>query len=399
MLFLTMLIQIVLLLAFTWAALVTLWGLFSKTPPKKNTVNEETFAVIICAHNEETVIAKLLASLEQQNYPHQLYQVFLLADHCTDGTIAKASAFPHTLIYAREDGPRTGKGEVLRWGLNKIKEKYGDSFKQVVVFDADNIAAPNFLARMNDGFSRGAKLLMGNRQALNPYVSTISGWYTLYWQTVDALYCKPRSNLGMSAILSGTGFAFAWELIQKNGWQTTTITEDIEFSMQQNLKGIFAVYLEEALFYDEQPSDFKTLLSQLRRWCTGNYQVFTRYKKDWWQVFRKNPTMKLLDNVIPIGLCCGFGWYLIFSFFWLLYNAFHHFNPFGLVDICWWGGLYFLSVSVGFIAARAGNFQLRKMYLSILTSGIYCIIFSLVAVFSLFVPVKGWKPIVHLGKK
>lgn len=398
MIFLTTLIQIILLLAFAWAALVTLVGLLRGEKNSNTIAKPSRFAIVICAHNEESVIQKLLDSLSNLDYPKNCYQVFLLADHCDDGTVDIGEKNDGVIVYARDEGPRSGKGAVLAWGLNRIKESFGDHFDQVVVFDADNIVDKDFLTKMNESFKAGAKLVMGNRLALNPYASTISGWYTLYWQTVDILYCKPRSNLGLSAILSGTGFGFSWDLIKDTGWQTTTITEDIEFSMQQNLKGIFAVYQEEASFYDEQPTDMKTLISQLRRWCTGNYQIFAVYKKLWWKTFKGHPTMKLLDNIIPIGLCCTFGLYLILSFSWLFYNAVRDINPFGWIDVLWWGGLYVISVLVSLWSTLKGKFSLHKMLPSILTSGIYCIIFSLVAVYSLFYPVTVWKPIKHSGK-
>ena len=394
---LTLLIQITLLIAFAWATVVTLIGLWHGKTTVNIIAKPSRFAILICAHNEEAVIAKLLTSLVQQNYPIEYYKIFLFADHCTDATATIGAKFPGVIVYERQDGPRSGKGAVLNWGLNRIKEKYGPLFDNVVVFDADNVATPDFLLHMNESFVGGAKLVMGDRLALNPYASTISGWYTLYWQTVDVLYCQPRSNLGMSAILSGTGFGFAYDLIKETGWQTSSITEDIEFSMQQNLKGVYAVYQEKAYFYDEQPTDLHTLISQLRRWCTGNYQIFYSYFKVWLQCFLKKPTMKLLDNAIPMALCCVFGLYLLLSVAWVFYNATRGINPFGLRDIIWWGGLYGLSIIIGVLATIYGKFSFSKMLPSILTSGLYCIIFSLIAVWSIFIPVKGWQPIKHKG--
>ena len=394
---LTLVIQVVLLIAFVWAAGVTLVGLWHGKKQVNILAKPSRFAILICAHNEEAVIGNLLSSLIKQHYPKDYFTIFLFADHCTDKTAAIGAGFPDVVVCVREDGPRTGKGAVLKWGIAQIQQRYGDSFDHMVVFDADNVATPDFLLHMNESFAQGAQLVMGDRLALNPYASTVSGWYTLYWQTVDFLYCQPRSNLGMSAILSGTGFGFSYALIRDTGWDTSSITEDIEFSMQQNLKGVYAVYQAKASFYDEQPTDLKTLISQLRRWCTGNYQIFCGYLKVWFSCFVKHPTMKLLDNAIPMALCCVFGLYILLSTAWLFYNAARGINPFGLRDIIWWGGLYGLSIIVSVLATVFGKFSFSKMLPSILTSGLYCIIFSLIAVYSLFFPVHGWQPIKHKG--
>lgn len=38
------------------------------------------------AHNEEAVIEDLLESLQTQNYPGELFDIFVVADNCTDRT-------------------------------------------------------------------------------------------------------------------------------------------------------------------------------------------------------------------------------------------------------------------------------------------------------------------------
>ena len=44
------------------------------------------FAVLIAARNEREVIGFLLDSLAAQDYPRELFDLFVIADHCTDDT-------------------------------------------------------------------------------------------------------------------------------------------------------------------------------------------------------------------------------------------------------------------------------------------------------------------------
>lgn len=44
------------------------------------------FVAIIPAHNEEQVIGNLIESLKKQDYPHELYDIYVIADNCTDKT-------------------------------------------------------------------------------------------------------------------------------------------------------------------------------------------------------------------------------------------------------------------------------------------------------------------------
>ena len=49
------------------------------TPAKK-------FAVIVAAHNEHTVIGQLVDNLKDLNYPKDLYDIYVIADNCSDNT-------------------------------------------------------------------------------------------------------------------------------------------------------------------------------------------------------------------------------------------------------------------------------------------------------------------------
>ena len=44
------------------------------------------FMAIIPAHNEENVVANLVKSLKAQNYPKELFDIYVIADNCTDNT-------------------------------------------------------------------------------------------------------------------------------------------------------------------------------------------------------------------------------------------------------------------------------------------------------------------------
>jgi cellulose synthase/poly-beta-1,6-N-acetylglucosamine synthase-like glycosyltransferase len=59
------------------------------------------------------------------------------------------------------------------------------------------------------------------------------------------------------------------------GWPYHLLTEDIQFSVEQVLRGKRIGYAEKAMLYDEQPIDFATSWRQRLRWAKGFYQVLT----------------------------------------------------------------------------------------------------------------------------
>ncbi|WP_051604576.1 glycosyltransferase [Mycoplasmopsis californica] len=64
-------------------------GFFLHIFKRKKVVYEcknHKFAILIPARNEEIVIKNLIDSLNKQNYPRELFEIFVIADNCTDKT-------------------------------------------------------------------------------------------------------------------------------------------------------------------------------------------------------------------------------------------------------------------------------------------------------------------------
>ena len=105
--------------------LVSLCSLI-KLKDKPLLVNKEhKFMAIIPAHNEENVIANLLESLKNQNYNKDLYDVYVIADNCTDNT-AKIAKEHGAIVYKRFDSKNKTKGAALDWFLQQKIEENAD---------------------------------------------------------------------------------------------------------------------------------------------------------------------------------------------------------------------------------------------------------------------------------
>ena len=104
---------------------------------------DHKFMAVIPAHNEEAVIKNLVESLTAQNYPKELYDIYVIADNCTDKTAAIAKECG-ALVYERFDEKNKTKGHALSWFLNKKIQENAD-YDAFCVFDADNIVDKNFL--------------------------------------------------------------------------------------------------------------------------------------------------------------------------------------------------------------------------------------------------------------
>ena len=76
---------------------------------------ENRFMLIIPAHNEATVVRNLIESLKKQNYKKELYDIYVIADNCTDNT-AQIAREAGAIVYERFDEARKTKGSKNRRG-------------------------------------------------------------------------------------------------------------------------------------------------------------------------------------------------------------------------------------------------------------------------------------------
>lgn len=249
---------------------------FKEKPLIKN--KKHKFMMILPAHNEASVIGALIESLQALDYPKELYDIYVIADNCTDNT-AQIAKDLGAIVYERFDEKKKTKGFAMQWFLNqKIKENA--DYDAFCVFDADNVVDKNFLNAMNKKLCQGEEIVQGYRDIKNPADSWISAGYALFYWMMNRFYHLARYNLGLSPLINGTGFMVDFNLIKPTGWDTITLTEDIEFSLKNIAKGRKLGWATDAIVYDEQPTEFKQSWSQRSRWTVGHLQCMKYYTKD-----------------------------------------------------------------------------------------------------------------------
>ncbi len=235
------------------------------------------FAIMICARNEGMVIGDLLDSLKNQTYPAEYMTVFVMADNCTDNT-ADVARERGAVVYERFEKDKVGKGYALEVLRHHIAEDYPEGFDAYFVFDADNILRKNYIEEMNKTFCEGNEIVTSYRNSKNlgnTWVSAGSGW----WFLRESRYLQyPRFLLGTSGTASGTGFMFSRKVSDEIGdWPFHLLTEDVEFSADQILKGRKIAMCMNAELFDEQPLKFKQCWTQRIRWGKGYLQVLRVY--------------------------------------------------------------------------------------------------------------------------
>ena len=259
---------------------------------------QNRFMAIIPAHNEESVIGNLIESLKKQDYPKELYDIYVIADNCTDKTAQIAKSLG-AIVYERFDEENKTKGHALNWFLGqKIEEDA--PYDAFCVFDADNIVDEKFIKSMNKKLCQGEDVVQGYRDIKNPTDSWVSAGYAIFYWTMNRFYHLARYNLGLSPLINGTGFMVKFDVVKPNGWDTQTLTEDIEFSLKRIIVGKKLGWSTEAIVYDEQPVGFKQSWSQRSRWTVGHMQCIQNYTKDLAIATKEKKTLMNFDGFLYI---------------------------------------------------------------------------------------------------
>ena len=257
------------------------------------------YAVLIAARNEEGVIASLIKSIRAQNYPKEYVDIYVGADNCSDST-AKVARELGAIVYERNNLKQIGKGYVLNFLLNKIKAS-GKNYDGYIVFDADNLVDSNFIKEINKVYNAGYLAATSYRNSTNFGSSLLSSGYALWFIHESTHLNYARMKLGLTCSINGTGFMFSQKLLDKyNGWNFFLLTEDIEFSINNMINKIKVGYANDAIIYDEQPTNLKQSFYQRLRWSKGYLEVFKKYgTRLLKEVFKGN--LSCIDMVMNYG--------------------------------------------------------------------------------------------------
>ncbi len=249
-------------------------GFFAKTKYPTAKVNHK-YGILIAGRNEEKVIGQLLDSIKKQNYPIENLKIFVVADNCSkDDKTAQISREMGAIVYERFNTEKVSKSYALDFLLKNIASDYPDYNPDGwFIFDADNLLDENYIKEMNKAFDAGKKIVTSYRNSKNYGDSLFSMGSSIHFIRECRFLHNPRNFLGFSTHISGTGFLVANDILNlKTGWKYGKLTEDLEFSCDNLIKGNSVAYCDDAIFYDEQPSTWKQTYRQRLRWQKGSYQ-------------------------------------------------------------------------------------------------------------------------------
>lgn len=323
------------------------------------------YGVIVSAKDEENVIPRLIESIRSADYPQEKLDIFIIAHNCQDNTAEVARSLGANVIVYNDENAKT-LGKAYKYAFNQINVKEYDGF---LVLNADNIVSKDYFEKLNDAFIYYKKneIVTTFRHALNIKDGVLPAIYSYYFATSCLLTFSGRTSFGVSGRITGCGFLIPSRILD-NGWNYTSITEDIEFSTDKVLEGEIIRYCDDAIFYDEQPKTFKVMWFQRLRWAKGQNLVSRKYfGKLFKALFNKNKKNKMS---IYVSLTFNSFIPLLFFFLFLLQNTLLLLSP-----------LFGVSLQEAFLYWNHDRSFFENLFMSFNTGALFGMAKSLVIIF------------------
>lgn len=239
--------------------------------------------------NEQYVIEELLETTSQVNYPKDLFEIQLLDDSTDETSTIAAKKIAelknrgiqvHHVKRINREGFKAG---ALAHGLKSAKGDF------IAIFDADFHPATDFLQKTIGYFSDAKIGVVQSRWGHhNKNYSLLT---RLQAVALDAHFTIEQSGRSASQCFinfNGTGGIWRKSCIESSGgWQSDTLTEDLDLSYRAQLKDWKIQYVEELVCPAELPVEMNGLKSQQLRWSKGAAECA---RKHLWNVLRQKNT-------------------------------------------------------------------------------------------------------------
>lgn len=231
--------------------------------------HQPSFLVLIPAYHEDAVIINTVESFIQQDYPKDLYHLCVISDHMDATTNEQLAALPITLLQPTFEN--SSKAKALQYAISAISHQPSTIYDYVVILDADNIVAPDFLSQISQ-IARLDIAIQCHRTAKNAN-NDIAALDGLSEEINNSIFRHGHNRIGMSSALIGSGMCFEYNWFKVNVTKLNTAVEDRELEALLMKQGIYIHYAEDIHVFDEKVSNRDNFQRQRLRWMTGQLQA------------------------------------------------------------------------------------------------------------------------------
>lgn len=258
-------------------------------------------------YNERFVIGRLLEAIAELNYPRNKLEIQVL-DDSTDDTSAIARqkikelrAEGFNIKHIRRSEKKGYKAGALQYGLKLASGEY------LAIFDADFIPPPDFLINTLPHFTYDH---IGMVQTRWGHINARQSWLTRAQEIgLNSHFIIDQEGRDKSGyFINFNGTAGVWRkscIIDAGGWESDTLTEDLDLSYRAQMKGWSFKYCPDIITPAELPYLLSSVRSQQFRWIKGGVETSKKLLGKLWRCKLPVPvklfgTFHLLSNYIYV---------------------------------------------------------------------------------------------------
>ncbi|MEZ4885678.1 MAG: glycosyltransferase [Chitinophagales bacterium] len=271
---------------------------------------ERDFACIITAYKNADIAVPLVESLLKQNYGEvngNKHSIYLVADECDISrvSIVAQNWDKEKVMVLKPEEPLRLKAKSIIYAMEHFKKAH----EVTAVFDADNLAHPNFLAELNRYFHAGFEAVQGQRTAknLDTVYACADSTGEIYKNYIERYV---PYLLGSSSVISGSGMAvdtkLYWEYlnskeIQQGKTQWKKMLQEDKILQNHLLKqNVRIAYAKDAIVYDEKVTTAEQVETQRTRWLYSYFQNIPNSSNILWRGVKNFSFNQLLFGLITL---------------------------------------------------------------------------------------------------
>lgn len=248
--------------------------------------------VLVPCHNEEAVVASMVAALGRLDYPRHRLQIICVDDGSSDRTrelLDEHAAGTGITVLHRPPGQGGGKSGALNFALTRARGEV------VIVYDADHRPHPEVVWRLARHFA-------------DPEVGAVQGWCRIHNGSASPIarlveidylagYLVNESGRHLVYRLpayGGANCAVRRDLLEAaGGWNEDTVTEDTDLTLRLTLRGYQVRYDATAADEEEAVTTLRHYWRQRYRWARGHQQAWRDFRGAVWRNGRMSLSGKL----------------------------------------------------------------------------------------------------------
>jgi biofilm PGA synthesis N-glycosyltransferase PgaC len=276
-----------------------------------------SISVLVPAYNEEGYVGRTIQSLLDAEYPREKFEIIVIDDGSTDGTLREARSFASELVtvVSKKNG---GKYSALNYGMLFAESEI------IVTVDADSIVDYSALTQIVAPFEShenigavASNVTIWNRNSL------VTRCQQLEYSIGVNVYRRMLDCFGIVLVVPGCLGAYRRETLEEVfAYDPETLTEDFDVTIKV-LKSGRRVTVSEARVYTEAPGTWTDLYKQRLRWYRGNYMTMFKH----WEIVTDSSYGLLHRIAIPFRLVEMFflpvaSWIVLGYIVWLVTTGF-----------------------------------------------------------------------------